>query len=69
MREFYVFEENQPMRGPMELEEAIESITFYVGDSDRKYAVQKYVLGQECEFYFSYEFNSATVTVWPKKYV
>lgn len=69
MREFYVSETNKAIAGPLELDEAIEKISFYVSPKAKREALTAYANGERYEFNFSYGFNSATVSVWKDKLV
>lgn len=68
MKEFYVSELNQPITGPFELVDAINSLSFYVSSEEKARAMAAYINGTCYHFNFSYGFNnSATVTIWLDK--
>ena len=65
MKEFYVSKLGEAITGPMELDEAIDSLGFYVSPKAKQEAKQAYAKGEKYEFHFAYGFsNNATVTVW-----
>ena len=63
MREFYLQVTNEPIEGPLELDEAIDRIPFYVSVTAKARAIEAYNNGESYKFDFCYGFNSATVSV------
>jgi hypothetical protein len=63
MKEFYIETTNQAPIGPLELNDALSLIPFYVAPIDKQRARDAYASGESYTFNFSYGFNSSTVSV------
>lgn len=65
MREFYVSEMGHAIKGPMELQDALDSISFWINPDRKRSVLEQYAKGECYEWHFTYGFNcNATVTVW-----